>query len=59
MLLNKEGIFCFECNKYYDPYTGVYLHVQHIESITCLKGHLVGNTYDLAWQKLFNQEVEE
>jgi len=59
MLLNKKGIYCFECKKYYDPYIGVYLNVWFDGSVTCLHNHLLGSEIDFEWRKIFNQEVEE
>jgi len=43
------GIYCFECKKYYDPHTEVYLHILHEGSITCEHDHLLGYEWDLQW----------
>jgi len=47
------GIYCFYCNTYLDPYTGVYLNFLYEGSITCNKDHLVGNESDIQWQEKF------
>jgi hypothetical protein len=52
MRINNKGIFCFWCNKYYDPYL-VFLHVLFDGSITCDCGHLLGYEHDIEWIELF------
>ena len=48
---NLFGIYCFYCNRYYDPYTEVYLNVLYEGSIICPQDHLVGNESDPQWQE--------
>lgn len=47
------GIWCYNCNKYLNPYTEVYLNILYEGSITCEKNHLVGNESDPQWQEYF------
>jgi len=53
------GIYCFYCNKYYDPYTEIFLNIFYENSITCPKDHLVGHTFDPQWKAFIGETNEE
>lgn len=57
MTFNKERkeIFCFWCDKWYSIYK-VLLYVTDEYSISCEKGHLIGNEWDKEWQEFFRQD---
>ena len=50
------GIYCYHCNRYYDPYIEVYINVLCEESVSCEKGHLLGYTWDLNWENFWRDE---
>lgn len=52
MLLKNNNIYCFNCNKWYDAYTQIFLHVLYEGSISCPNDHLVGNDFDKEWTDL-------
>ena len=58
MKLNKLGIFCFWCNKYYSPYL-VFLHVLFDGSITCGQNHLLGYEHDKEWVNFFDCDLSQ
>lgn len=57
MLFNHLlGIYCHYCNRYYNPYTEVFINVTSDDSVTCEKNHLLGFTYDQTYEEFFRQD---
>lgn len=50
------GIWCYNCKRYYNPHTEVYLNFLYEESITCPENHLIGYTFDNSWKEYWGEE---
>lgn len=55
MLIKKKKVYCFWCNRGYDM-LDIYLNMDYEGSISCPKGHLVGNQDDEEWKQLTGEE---
>ena len=58
MLINHNKIHCFWCNKDY-KIKDIYLDMEYEGSISCEKGHLVGNEQDKEWKELTGENDEQ
>lgn len=52
------GIYCFECKKYLDLFTEVFLDYFYSGSISCENDHLVGNNTDKSWIDFWQKNCE-
>ncbi len=50
MLIVKNRVHCFECNKNY--FSEIMLDTLYEGSISCPEGHLIGNQNDEEWKEL-------